>query len=108
MSELDGQQVTFTLSAPDQIWREYNVSSSTWVISADGDTHAVVVGGNVNAKPLLRLTPSAPGTGGFLYRRYCTIYNNTLNALYNYPIEITGVIYYAALFYAGNVHADGD
>ncbi len=108
MSDLDGQQITFTMSAPDQIWREWDTSTSSWVITSNGATHAVVVGGNVNAKPILRLTPSAPGTGGFLYRRYCTIYNNTLNALYNYPIEITGGLNTQTLISGGKMQADGD
>lgn len=108
MVDHEGQSVTFILSTPDPIWREETESSDIWGITATGQTHALTVGGNVNTHPRFVVTPTSTGTSGWAYKRFITAYNNTANALVDYPLEVTGVIDTAALTSAGKVQADGD
>lgn len=84
----------FKLSVGDGVWRSETLNSDTsWTVSASGDQHTISpqVAGNVNAFPVLRLTPNTPktGAGQFGYRKLSRVYNQSSLSAQAYPFDIT-------------------
>ena len=104
---------TITLAISPAHWASVTQNSTAWDITGTSDTQAVVVGGNINAKPLFELTPTSAKAGGYAYSRYVSIYNRT-----DYPltagidcIELTGTtdgIDTVAMAADNKCQADGD
>jgi hypothetical protein len=92
-NKIDGQEAVVILAVADPIWLENVESTSTWNITASGDTKVIAPDGNLDAYPILQITPTSAKSnvaGATLRnRRFCTIYNQTSRTFSDYPIDIT-------------------
>jgi len=59
----------------DPIWRSDTMNSVSWNITGTGQTNDFTVGGNRFARPIFRVGPTSPRTGGFGYVRYVALAN---------------------------------
>ena len=74
----------------DPVWRNNTGGSSSWSITASGDTKVVTPGGNRVARPVFTITPTgARSTGGYLYKRFAMVYNPSTKPMPNYGLDIT-------------------
>jgi len=86
MPDIEGEVITIILGVADPVWRIETANSSTWSITASGDTKSITVGGNVYARPIFEITPTTIKGGGYAYKRFITLYNRTSNQYNNYPV----------------------
>lgn len=102
-------EVIIQLAIKDPLWREYVVQTDSWGVTASGQTHAMTVKGNYEALPTLKITVNGQKSGGFLYKRYVNVYNNSTRPLGNYPLCVTGTgLNTSALVGASKMLASGN
>jgi hypothetical protein len=104
MPDVNGNEVTFTLSVSDPVWRSVTENSSSWSITASGQTKAITVAGNQPAYPKLEITPTVAGGSGFGYRSWVALFSNSVNALVDYPVNICGTVLDTAALVADNAN----
>lgn len=100
----DNDSAIIQLLLDEPYWAVETTSTSTWTITASGQTKTITNLGNV-ARPIIKITPTSARTGGYNYKRFVEV-----NGYYdqpNYPINI-GPLDTAALVTAGKCQADGD
>jgi hypothetical protein len=90
----------------DPRWQAETADSDAWAITASGQTHAVVNGGEDEAYPVYTVRPTSAKAGGFLYRRWTPIKWLSTNAGQEYPLMAS--LATNALVGAGKMQADGD
>lgn len=101
--------VEVLLSVADPIWRNNTATTETWTVTSSGSSHSWSVGGNKFAVPVITINPQTVRSGGFTYKRFVTIYNQTSENFADYPINLLGGnLDHAALVTAGKAQADGD
>ncbi len=84
------KRVVVTLAIADPVWTAVSeTASSVWSLTASGQTKEVTVGGNVNARPRITISPTAVKGSGFAYKRLVIIRNRVDEPLVNYPFELT-------------------
>jgi hypothetical protein len=95
---------------PAYRFRAVTPSTDSWNITATGATNVVNNGGQDEAYPILRVTPTASkSTNGYAYRRWVPIVWKTSQGAKNYPIDITnGGFDTASLISGSKLQADGD
>jgi len=86
----EGTEVTIELYVADPVWRVVTNSTNTWSVTASGQTRALTVLGNVKAYPKIKVTPKLAKTGGYAYKQFICIWNNSVNAIANYALDVTG------------------
>lgn len=96
-----------TLSLDEPYLRTVSETTSTWTITATGQSTDVTVTGNLTANPTLTITPTSGKAGDYQYSRWVAVYNTTSNAFTNYPFDFGGIDT-AALVAANKVQSDGD
>lgn len=85
-----GRMLYITLAVADPVWTAVSeTAASAWSVTASGQTKEVTVGGNVNARPRITITPTAVKGSGFAYKRLVIIRNRVDEPLVNYPFELT-------------------
>lgn len=72
-----GSLVTVQVHASDPIWREYNLQTTTWNVTASGQTKIITPRGNLPTPPTIALTIMTAKTGGYLYNAWRPFYNTT-------------------------------
>jgi hypothetical protein len=102
--------ISFAVETP--AWRLVTAGSSTWNITASGQTASVTNAGNINVPPVFTITPTTTKAAGLSYRRWVCIYNN-LDVSFNEPIDITsrtsgGGGFDTATLTTAKMQADGD
>jgi len=101
-----------TLAIADPVWLAVSeTAASKWDITASGQTKEVTVGGNVNARPRITITPTAVKGSGYAYKRLVIVRNRVAEDLVNYPFELTNAGWDATglLNYTTNhVHVNSD
>ena len=108
-SSAGGSEMLVQLALEEPIWREVTEQTSTWSITASGQTTSPTVRGNYTALPTIEITPTSAKVGNYAYKRFVTIYNNTNEWIKKYPICVSGAgLGTAALVTAGKMQADGD
>jgi len=107
--EAEGSRaVTVVLFVADPVWRSVTEYSSSWSVTASGQTKAVTPGGTVDVYPVYEITPGS-GSGGYAYRRFIKIWNKLTEPFEHYPLDITsGGLDTAALVTASHMLANGD
>ncbi len=86
----DGTQATIEFFVADPIWRVMTDSRTTWVVSASGEIESITPFGNQKAYPKIIITPKSTASGGYAYKRFICIWNNSKNVVTNYSLDITG------------------
>lgn len=103
-----GNVITVALYVAEPIWKSVTVNSSTWNITASGQTKDLAVGGNRIARPKFVVGPTSARTGGFGYKRFVGIANR-VPRVYKDAINLADSNWNtAALVTAGKMQADGD
>lgn len=98
--------VRFQLETP--IWQLVTAGTTTWSITASGQTQVVTALGNVPVPPVFTITPTVTKTGGLSKGIWIPVYN-PMSSAFIAPLEITdGGINTSALVGAGDMQADGD
>jgi hypothetical protein len=107
---VEGNTASFgvVFDVADPIWKKYDPSAKTIAVNGTG-TGTIRPLGNQSALPVITITPTASGAYyGFGYKRFIQIINNSLNALIEYPLNLTGAgLDTAALVTAGKMLASG-
>jgi hypothetical protein len=98
--------ITFALDDP--MWRVVTASTSSWDITASGQTKALSNIGNRNAKPVFSITPTSARTGGYSYKWWRPVINPLSTRQSNYPFELMGSWDTATLVTASKMLASGD
>lgn len=80
---------SITLALKQPYWRDVISGSSTWSITASGQTKVLTVDGNKAAQPILTITPTSAKTGGYLYSQWKPWYNPLRTYANEEPLEIT-------------------
>lgn len=97
------------LHVSDNIWRNNSSTVETWTATSSPDTHSWSVAGTKYALPIITINPQSARAGGFTYKRFVVMYNQTNTAFTNYPVNILGGnVDHATLVGAGKAQADGD
>lgn len=79
-----------TLAIADPVWLAVSeTASSVWSLTASGQSKSISIGGNVNARPRITITPTAVKGSGYAYKRLVIVRNRTSEPLVNYPFELT-------------------
>jgi len=78
-----------TFECDDPIWKKVTPSTQTISVNVTG-SGTITPLGNQYALPVITITPTVSGGVGFAYKKFIQIINNSLNALANYPINLTG------------------
>lgn len=93
----------------DPRWRENTATTSSWNITATGQTKVLANGGEDDAYPILTISPTSAKTGGYAYRRWMPVRWLTDVAYTRYPVDICNNGFDTdALVTAGKMQADGD
>lgn len=100
MPKLKNRLVYITLSIADPVWYSETLYDDTWNIAASGETNEIVVGGNVAARPIFVITPTAAGGSRYAYRRLALWRNPITYAQLNYPLNIVGTVWDTAALVA--------
>lgn len=91
----------------DPIWKSVTVDTNSLALTASGQSKSITVGGNRIARPQYSLKPTSARTGGYGYKRYIAIANQT-DSLYADAINVTnGNLSTSALVGAGKMLASG-
>lgn len=77
-----------TLALVEPLWRTVSGQSSSWSITASGQTKALSVLGNHTARPTFTVTATAGKQGSYAYAKALFWYNPT-QAANNEPLEVT-------------------
>lgn len=101
----DGFRVKLIVSG-DSKWRSTTETSSTWNITASGDTTTENNQGETDAFPIFEVKPTTAKTGGYEYRRWVPVVWKASNSANSYPVR--GVLDTDALVTAGKMQSDGD
>lgn len=64
-----------TIALDEPLWRTVTAQSSSWAITASGQTKALTLRGNQPARPIITLTIGGAKTGGYIYRWWRPWYN---------------------------------
>ena len=107
-----GTTVIITLAIADPIWRSVNENSQTWNITASGQSTDFAVSGNIDAYPVLEITPTSLPSEGYVYRRFIRLIPQSAYANNNRPVCISNTtdgagLDTAALVTAGKAQATG-
>ena len=89
----------------DVRWRSVTPDSEEWNITATGQTHAFVNGGEDEAYPVLTIEPTGAKTGGYTYRRWVPVVWRSRNGGAQYPVMAT---LDTASLTPAKMQADGD
>jgi len=100
-----GFKVSLVVSG-DVRWRLTSDITTTWEITATGQTKVVPNAGEDDAYPVYNIMPTAPKAAGYTYRQWFPIKWRSENAGYKYPIK--AIRDTDALVGAGKMQADGD
>lgn len=106
--ETDGvtSKFGYVFQCDDPTWIEVKEVVDLWSITADEETHSIVVGGNQIARPVFEIVPGAP-VGYYPYTRYIKNYN-PIEVAQTDLLDITnGGWDTATLVTAGKMRADG-
>lgn len=79
-----------TLGLDEPYLRSVLDSTSSWAVTATGQTTDVTVTGNMNSHPVITITPTSGKTADFQYSRWVAIYNPSGEAFTNYPFDFGG------------------
>jgi hypothetical protein len=104
--ELAGNVVTVVLESADGKWTAVTEDSTSWSITATGQTKEVPVGGNAPARPIIEFTPTGGAGGGYAYRKYIQVNNPIDKGYVDWGLMVT--LDTAALVSGGKCQADGD
>jgi len=92
----------------DVRWRAVTPTApAAWNITATAQTRVVANSGEDEAYPVIEITPTAPKTGGYTYKRHDLVTWRAINAGPNYPVRL-GPLDTATLVTATKMQADGD
>ena len=105
MASRNGFKVTLIVSG-DVRWRATTDVTTTWEITASGQTKVVPNAGEDDSYPVYKLMPTAPKAAGYTYRQWFPIKWRSPNAGYSYPVK--AIRDTDALITAGKMQADGD
>lgn len=86
-----------TLLRKDPIWKSVTENSTSWAITASGQTQAITNGGNIEAYPKFEFTPTSYPSGGFGYSRKVLAYPTSSYFYSKRALEILGGLDTAAL-----------
>lgn len=107
--DIVGAVTTFSMLIPDPVWYTVVENSSTWSITATGQTKTITTIGTSNAQPIFEITPTTTPTVGSTYQKYFMIKNISSSPLVNFPLSIMGSAYNtAALVTAGKMQSTGN
>jgi hypothetical protein len=108
ISNWEGQVVTIVLERTSDWYSEWERSAS-WSLTASGQTKKITPGGNIDARPILTVTPTSNKSGGYaFYNRFARLRNPSDTDYPAYIIDITdGGLNTAALIGAGKMRSDG-
>lgn len=90
----------------DVRWRAVTATSSTWNITASGQTRLIVNPGSDEAYPVFRIKPTSVKSGGYAYRRWVAVVWRSPNSATRYPVRID--LDTQTLVSGGKMQADGD
>jgi len=76
-----------TMARKDPIWQSVTQNSTSWSITASGQTQAITNAGNIEAYPLLEFTPTSYPAGGYGYSRKVVFYPTSTLALQIAPLK---------------------
>jgi len=100
-----GFKVSLVVSG-DVRWRLTSDVTTTWEITATGQTKVVPNAGEDDAYPVYNIMPTAPKAAGYTYRQWFPIKWRSPNSGYRYPIK--AIRDTDALIGAAKMQADGD
>ena len=100
-----GFKVSLVVSG-DVRWRLTSDVTTTWLITATGQTKVVPNAGEDDAYPVYNIMPTAPKAAGYTYRQWFPIKWRSPNSGYRYPIK--AIRDTDALIGAAKMQADGD
>lgn len=106
----DGRKWTAVFIVPEPEWLTVKTFSASKNITASGQTITCTkptFSGNLEAEPIILISPVTARTSGVKYRLFKTIKNRATNSLVVRPIDITdGGMNTSALYSAGKVRSD--
>ncbi len=112
---MEGQNVYFTLSRESPVWQTVTQDSTSWTITASGDTDTITAAGNAESYPILEITPTGYPSGTWPYVQYVQEYPQSAYAWPKRYLEITGAtaaanygMDTAALIAGGKMQATSD
>lgn len=99
-----------TLRIDDDIfWREYVASTTSWSITATGQTKVVTNAGEMDAYPVYTLTPTSGKSTDYGKKRFITVKWRADEVATKYPVNITNALFNtSAEVSGGDMQADGD
>lgn len=107
--DIVGAVTTFSMLIPDPVWYTVVENSSSWAVTASGQTKTITTIGTANAQPIFEITPTTSPTIGSLYQKYFMIRNISSSPMVNFPLSIMGAAYdTAALVTAGKMQSSGN
>lgn len=90
-------------------WRENTASTSSWNITASGQTKVLANNGEDDAYPILAIEPTSAKTGGYAYKRFVVVKWIVDDGVAHYPVDICNDSFNTAtLVSGGKMQADGD
>ena len=102
--------LAITLATDEPFLKTVLDSTGSLSITATGDSTSVTVLGNMNARPVIKITPTSAKTGEFGYARWVAVYNQIPpkagKEFSNYSLDFGGVDT-AALIAANKMQATG-
>jgi hypothetical protein len=104
-----GQQFLATLVTHGEArWRANAPASTTWNVTASGETTVIANNGTLPARPVYTIQPTVSNTTEFAYRRFCSVKWHGRAATF-YPVDITaGQFDTAALITAGKISGENN
>lgn len=112
---MDGQNVYFVLSLENPIWQAVTQDSTSWSVTASGDTDTITILGNDEAYPVLEITPTAFPAGTWPYVQYVQEYPQSAYAWPRRWLDVSGAtaaapwgMDTAALITGGKMQASSD
>lgn len=98
-----------TLSVDGDVrWRETSLTSSSWTITASGQTTAVTNNGTDKAFPVFTIEPTAAKTGSQAYRAWLPIRWPYATSWEKFPMDIVNASWDMAALTPSKAQADGD
>lgn len=93
----------------DVFWRELTASTTSWSITATGQTKVVTNAGEMDAYPIYTLEPTSGKSNDYNKKRFVTVQWRTPYAATKYPVDITNAGFNtSAEVTGGDMQADGD
>lgn len=87
---LDGQNVYFVMALENPVWQTVTQDSTSWSVTASGDTDTITVLGNAESYPIFEVTPTGFAAGTWPYVQYVVEYPQSDYAWPRRWLEITG------------------